>query len=205
MIDAEIRFEREDRDGVVAVRTYLIDAARRLGVRLDSTCQPEKKIHSCAVAITKGAEDLSSITKAETEHFALNGRRNNERLACEARIEKPGEIVIMTKEKAQEPKAEAKTNPLQDEFAGLPLEQKIANLVKMEAVTLGETFSFVVSSPLKVFEKVEDVIAEFGVKLENEARKAARPDEHKTEPAAAKTTGTKSKPRAPRKPAAKKP
>lgn len=205
MTDVEIRFDREDQDGVVAVGTYLMDAAKRFGVKTETDCVPAKGIHSCVVVVTKGAGNLSSLTRAETEHFALHGRRNNERLACEVRIERPGEIVVMTKEKAQEPKKKEKRNPLQDEFAGLPLEKKIANLMRMEAVTLSETFSYVVNSPMKVFEKVGDVIAEFGIKLENEARKAARPEEHKAETASAKATEAKQKPRGSRKTTAKKP
>ena len=204
MTEAEIRFEREGQDGVVAVGTYLMDAARRFGVKMETDCVSAQGTHSCVVSITKGAGHLSPVTKAETEHFALHGRRNNERLACEVRIEKPGEVVVMTKEKAQERKNEEKRDPLQDRFAELPLEKKIANLMKMEAVTLSETFSYVVNSPMKVFEKVGDVIAEFGMKLENEARKAARPNEHQATTASAKTADTKAKPRAPRKTSTKK-
>src|SRR5438874_120516 len=98
--DVEIRFEREALDGVVAVGTYLNDAAKRLGIPIDADCVPMQGIHSCEVTITAGAELVSSGTTTETEHFAGRGRKGNERLACEARIEKSGEIMIMTKEKA---------------------------------------------------------------------------------------------------------
>ena len=205
MNDADIRFERENLDAVVPVGTYLIDAARRVGVKFENECNPAKRLHYCELTVIKGAGNLSAVTRAELEHFAPTGRRDNERLACEARIEKPGEIVIMTKEKAEEPKQETKKDPLQDEFANLPLEKKIASLLRMEAVTLGETFSFVVNSPLKVLEKAGDVIAEFGVKLENEARKAARPEEHTAEPAPEPNTGTAPPPKPRRKSGPKKP
>src|SRR5476651_688864 len=123
MNDVDIVFEREGQTGVVAVGTYLIDATKRLGIRFESDCVPARGLHACEVAIIKGAGNLSSVTKAETEHFASHGRRNNERLACEARIEKPGEIEVMTKENTQEPKKEEKKNPLQDKFAELTLEK----------------------------------------------------------------------------------
>ena len=87
------------------------------------------------------------------------------------------------------------------EFEALPLEKKIARLFKMEAITLGETFSYVVNSPMKVIEKVGDVIAEFGMKIENEAKKATRPAEPATAPKAEKAADPKQKPKAPRKPA----
>jgi len=64
----------------------------------------------------------------------------------------------------------------------LPLEKKISSLLQLEAIALGETVSFVINSPFKVFEKAMDVMAEFGFKLEKEAKEATRPKEHtKTE------------------------
>ncbi|MFM9905371.1 MAG: hypothetical protein ACKVQJ_12475 [Pyrinomonadaceae bacterium] len=64
-------------------------------------------------------------------------------------------------------------DPLQAEFEALPLEKKIEHLMKMEAVTISETFAYVVNSAMKTFEKVGESIGDFGVKVEKEARKAA--------------------------------
>lgn len=75
------------------------------------------------------------------------------------------------------------------EFEALPLEQKIAQLMRLEAVTLSETFTYVVNSPMKVVEKVGDVITEFGAKIEREARNAASA---KAEPSKGSTTSAKS-------------
>jgi hypothetical protein len=50
--------------------------------------------------------------------------------------------------------------------------------MKLEAIALGDTFSFIVNSPYKIFEKVGDVMAGFGMKLENKEREARRPEEH---------------------------
>ena len=66
----------------------------------------------------------------------------------------------------------------------------------MEAVTFGETVAYVVNSPMKVVEKVGDVIAEFGMKLEREAKKASRPKEPVTEPRSGTQNTAKSKPNA---------
>src|SRR5688572_12986615 len=106
MAEVEIRFEREDQEGIVAVGTYVIDAARRFGIRFDELCDLEKNEHSCSVFVKTGADRLSPETRAESEHFAGNGRRTNERLACQVKIDKPGEVVIMTQEKAQSPTQE---------------------------------------------------------------------------------------------------
>ena len=193
MSDAELRFEREGIEGIVAVGTYLIDAMKRLGVPPAEVCVPANGLHACAVIISSGIDLLSDLTVTETEHFASNGRRTNERLACETKIQRPGEITIMTQEaKTAAPKEPAK-DKFQADFEALPLDQKISKLFKMEAVTIGETINYVIESPMEVFSKIGDVMAGFGRKIEEEAKKATRP----AEPAKAESTSeTKSKPRA---------
>lgn len=197
-MESELRFEREGVEGVVPVGTYLIDAMKRLGVAKGDPCQRPKGIHHCAVIISSGIELLSDSLASETEHFASNGRRTNERLACETKVERPGEITIMTQEtKTAAPKEPAK-DKFQAEFEALPLEEKISKLFKMEAVTLGETISYVIDSPMEVFRKVGDVMADFGRKIEEEAKKATRPGEPQAAEPAKKAAGAKTtaKPRA---------
>lgn len=179
MTDAEIRFEREGLGGLVAVGSYLADTVKRFGVRFEEECDHALGHHHCEVLVTSGIDNLSPMTQAETEHFAAKGRRSNERLAHEAQIIKAGEIVIMTNEKKEEPKkTDVPNDPLKAGFDALPLDKKIAALMRMEAVTLSETFAYVVNSPMKVVEKVGDVMAEFGMRLEQEAKKATRPASH---------------------------
>ena len=86
-----------------------------------------------------------------------------------------------------EEKKERIKEPLQNEFGNLPLDEKIANLLKMEAVTLTETFAYAVKSPLEVVEKVGDVITEIGLKIEAEAKKAWNAADAKTHHADAGT------------------
>jgi Ferredoxin len=176
--EVEIKFEREGQEGIVAAGTYLIDAMKRLGIRLEGVCEPQNDIHFCAVTVTGGGGILSPETAAEAEYFAKNGRSDNERLACQAKLERGGEVTIMTKEKKEEEKAEDHDAEYRKEFADLPLEKKIASLVQLEAIALGETISFVINSPFKIVEKAMDVMAEFGFKLEKEAKEATRPKEH---------------------------
>ncbi len=200
MSDAYINFAREQLNGTVAVGSYLSDVFGRFGVAFDADCKRAEDLHACEAAILAGGDLLSNLTAVELEHFGNNGRTANRRLICESRIIKPGEIVIMTDEKRETPKSEGSAKDrFQQDFEALPLEKKIASLLRMEAVTLGETFNYVVNSPMKVVEKVGDVIAEFGIKLETEARKASRPKEPTAEPAAASSSeGPKT--RGPRKP-----
>lgn len=187
MSEVEVRFDREDQEGVVAAGTYLIDAAKRFGIRFEEECDVPNDVHFCSVEIKSGADLLSDETKVETDHFKANPRGLNERLACQARIDEPGEVVVMTKEKEKEkaPEADATAadpnEAYRKEFADLPLEKKIANLVQLETIALGETVSFIINSPFAIADKVMDVMAEFGFKKEEREREAARPEEHKAE------------------------
>jgi ferredoxin len=181
MSDVEIKFEREGLDGIIPVGTYVGDAMRRFGIQGVGPCDARGSLHECIVEIVRGDDLLSPLTSIESEYFEAEGLKSSQRLACQAKIERPGEIVVMTQEKKkeEEPKAEETTSDeYRKEFTELPLEKKIADLVRLEAITLGETFSFIFNSPMKVFAKVGDVMAEFGMKLETEAKRAQRPAEH---------------------------
>ncbi|MET0754366.1 MAG: hypothetical protein ABWZ66_13370 [Pyrinomonadaceae bacterium] len=183
MEEVDIKFERENISGVAAAGIYLYDAAKRFGV--DVECERTGETDACAMQILLGRELLSDVTKAEIEQLSETRRKNGERLACQAKIEKSGEVTVMTKEKVKEEKepTEARKEEYRKEFEELPLEKKIASLVELEAIALGETLSYVINSPYKAVEKVMDVLAEFGLKFEKEAKEATRPPEHKTEEA----------------------
>lgn len=183
MNETELKFEREDRSGIAVGGSYLIDAARRIGIEVEAECGRLGLCESCAMTVRHGGDLLSAPTKAEMEQLSDDRRKNGERLSCQAKIEKSGEVVIMTKEKKKqeaEPSAEEKTETFRKEFEELPLEKKIAALMKLEVIALGETFSFILNSPYKIADKVMDVMAEFGLKLDKEAKESTRPEEHKT-------------------------
>jgi ferredoxin len=210
MKEAEVKFENEGRDGVVPVGTYLVDAAKRLGIRPEAACVPDELSHYCELNITSGSEFLSERTSAENEYFKGTATGRDARLGCQARIDAPGEVVIMTRSKkeseAKDEPAEVKDEDYIKKFADMPLEKKIANLVRMEAIALGDTFSYIVNSPYLVFDKVLGVAAEFGFKIHEEEKKAARPKEHAEtakakqtrrrgpKPAAKRSAGSKEKP-----------
>jgi len=194
MEEVDIKFERENISGVVAAGTYLYDAAKRFGVEVE--CERTGETDLCAMQILLGRELLSDVTKAEIEQLSAERRKNGERLACQAKIEKSGEVTVMTTEKVKEEKesSEAKREEFRKEFEELPLEKKIASLVELEMIALGDTLSFIIDSPYKAVGKVMDVLAEFGLKFEREAKEATRPPEHKTEETngnAAENTETK--------------
>ena len=180
MNEVEIKFEREDRNGIVAVGTYLLDAAKRLGIELESEEFGETEFF--VVKVTSGSELLSAPTKTELELLSAERRGQGERFAHHAKIERLGEISVMTAEKKQEEKSteEEKKEEYRKEFEELPLEKKIASLLELEAIALSETFSFVINSPYKIIDMAMGVLAEFGLKMEDEAKNETRPEEHKS-------------------------
>lgn len=193
MNEVEIKFERENRDGLVAVGTYLLDAAKRLGIDLQNEEFGEREFF--VFKVTNGGELLSAPTATEIELLSEERRKNGERLASEAKIEKSGEISIMTAEKKAEekPKEEEVRETYRKNFEELPLEKKISSLVELEAITLSETLSFVVNSPSMIVGKVIDILAQFGWKMEEEAKKQNRPNEHHASDDANKNADGKSK------------
>jgi ferredoxin len=179
MNEVEIKFEPDNLGGVVPTGTYLLDAAKRLGVRLKGDCRNEEKIHVCQMTVTSGRSLLSDPTAAELEYLSAEDIIKGERLGCHAKLERSGEITITVKKQEEEkPVEEVRKEDLRKEFEELPLEKKIARLVELEAIALGETFSFVLNSPFKIFEKGMEILAELGLRMDDNARKAKRPEEH---------------------------
>ena len=195
MEEVELKFEREDRSGLIAAGTYLFDAARRFGIEVEADCGRTGACDSCAMRIVGGEEFLTEPTLAELTELNGERRENGERLSCQTKIEKAGEVVVMTNEKAktEEKKVEEKTEEYRKQFEELPLEKKVASLLELEAIALGETVSFVLNSPYQIFGKIMDVMAEFGLKMETDAKKAKRPGEHTMAAAETDTANTKKK------------
>lgn len=184
MEEVELKFEGENISGIVPVGSYLIDAARRLGVEVSAECERRGECDSCAMKITQGSEIFSALTFAEMEQLSEARQKSGERLSCQAKLENSGETVIMITQKNEENKPETdeeKAADYQKEFEEMPLEKKIASLVRLEAIALSETFSFVLNSPYKIFDMAMGVMAEFGLKLEERDKEAKRPKEHQAE------------------------
>lgn len=180
MWEASLTFKREEREGIVPVGTYLSDAAGRFGLR-DRKCVPFENVHFCRLSVLEGEDRLSGRTAHETDFLAAEDGKTGERLGCQTKIVEPGEIVVMTEEKKEESPeetAEAAAEKYAKDFADLPLEKKMAQLVNLEAIALGETVSFVINSPYLIFGKVVDILAEFGLKKEEDGKNATRPAEH---------------------------
>ncbi|MEP7212276.1 MAG: hypothetical protein ABI791_04330 [Acidobacteriota bacterium] len=185
MSEVLLKIENEGREGVLAVGSYLIDAAARLGTRIEDDPLGNDGLHTCVVTIESGRELLSDLTQIERDQFERVAQKKNERLACQVKLVKPGEVIIMTDNKKKDKKKEETESEQKErfkkEFEEMPLEQKISNLVQLEFIAFGETVKFILDSPYKAFDKVMDVMAEFGMKKDEAAKKASRPKEHRDE------------------------
>ncbi len=193
MNEVDVKFESENLTGVVPVGTYLKDAAGRLGIRFEPACDPAEKTHSCTVTITGGSELLSEPTSEETETISKTVKKG-ERLACQTRIEKVGEVIVMTKAKDSKDKApkpvEVTAEDYRKQFAELPLEKKIGEIVHLEMMTLSETLTYLANAPYTVADKIIGVMADFGFRKEEKAKDETRPKEHRVEEPAAETNGS---------------
>jgi ferredoxin len=175
MTDSFVRCERENIEGLAAKGSYLSDILHRFGVRDTKACDLVSGQHFCNVRITEGSNVLSELAAEERELLGGSTRTEDERLACFAKIVGSGDITIMTQPKEKSADKDQVKDKFVEEFTALPLEKKLASLFRMEAVALGETVDYVISSPLKVVAKICDVMSEFGIKMEAEAQKAAKP------------------------------
>lgn len=179
-----IKFEDTELQGVVPVNAYIADIAARFGFRPDTPCLSEPGFHDCAFRVVEGGNILSKPTSVESEYFASEVNDETTRLGCQVFLKEEGELVIAMEKHEKEETETQEAQEAQDEksyreaFAKLPLEKKIADLVQLEAITLSETLSYVISSPYTVFDKVMGVFSELGLRKESQEKRSKRPSEH---------------------------
>src|SRR5918998_2474369 len=140
-VNVEWKTGDEGRAGVVAEGTYLWDAAKRLGVRLPAECEGRGECDTCAVVVEEGATLLSGLTAAERERLSPERLAAGERLACQAKVEHGGDLVLrpVPQTERAETTEEAVTD-IRREFRQMPLQQKLSTLVELEAVAAAQAF-----------------------------------------------------------------
>jgi len=168
-LEVEVEFKTGGIRRKVPIGTYLIDAAKRLGVRFPIPCIPVSGEHFCSVDVESGIGALSDPSDIEKEFYERVTAVFGNRLACQARLEKAATIVVETRfvEVAGEQKPEPETEPFENykkRFAALPLEQKMSEISQLEAIALADTFGFVMNAPYAVGNKVTDILAGIGMK-----------------------------------------
>jgi len=179
-MSSNVKFGDEGHSGVIAENTYLWDAAKRLGVRLPAECEGRGECDTCAVTIKEGATLLSALTEAERVRLSPERLPAGERLACQTRIERAGDLVLEPVPVTErEETAEEAVRDFRREFRKMPLGQKLSALVEFEAVTAMQTLNAVASVPSLLAEKVLDLMAGRGRTLSRRDREARRPTEHR--------------------------
>ncbi|HJU56892.1 MAG TPA: 2Fe-2S iron-sulfur cluster-binding protein [Pyrinomonadaceae bacterium] len=184
-MSVEIKFEPDGHGGLVAEGTYLWDAAKRLGVRLPAECQGRGECDTCAVSVEQGMELLSSLTDAERERLSPERLAAGERLACQTKAERGGELVLrIVPATERAPTSDETVKDLRKEFGELPLGRKITTLVEFEAATMFQTLNAIIEVPFMLGGKVMDLMAWRGRTLSERDRAARRPLEHTQQPEA---------------------
>ena len=84
---------RKGKIGLDVFEGSILDHARKLGVEIDAECGGQGICGRCVVRVEKGAEALSPRTEAERQADL----KSSERLACQARITKPGDVYVFIK------------------------------------------------------------------------------------------------------------
>ncbi len=158
-MSVEITIEPQGLTGLVAEQTTLLNAARRLGLRLPADCGGAGACDSCAVTVTAGGALLSPPTPAEDDLLGPEKLTAGERLACQTCIEKTGAVTF-----AAVPR-EVEAEPMRDfhkEFSELSLTQKFATLVRLEVVALNEAIGSIMGLPSAIGGLGVDFLAKKG-------------------------------------------
>ena len=160
-MSVSITFEPSGLTGVVAEGTYLIDAARRMGVSLGEGCTIGKsECPACLIAVKSGAALLSAPSAAELKQLDVEDLAQSHRLACQVKLQFPGEVVVMAA--ARKPGSSGvprdTASELRRDFGALPLRQKLATLVQLEAITMSEAFDSAIEKPLAFGAKTMDAV-----------------------------------------------
>ena len=178
-MSVDIKFEPDGRDGLIAEGTYLWDAAKRLGVSLPAECAGRGECDTCAVIVEEGATLLSSLTDAERVRLSPERLAAGERLACQAKVEQGGELILrVVPATEREVTSDEVAKDLRKEFSELPLGRKLSTLVELEAVTMFQTLSTIIEVPFMIGGKVMDLLAGRGRSLNERDRAARKPSEH---------------------------
>ena len=175
-MSVEIRFEPDGPSGLVAEGTSILDAARRLGFQIPECGECDA---TCAVRIITGATLLSALTDTERKQLSSERLAGGERLACQCKIERGGELVLKLVAQTERPRtSQEKTRDLKKEFSELPFERKIATLVQLETIAVTDAFDVITDASVSFGKKIFDSVMPTDPVTE-EKQKQGAPKENK--------------------------
>ena len=179
-MSVEIRFQPAGLSGLVAEGTYLIDAAKRMGVRISAGCKGGGECTACVVSIVAGHLLLSAPTEHEQKTLGPEGLAQEQRLACQTRIERSGELVVgVAPEKDASEKNQRQVSDFRKDFGELPLDKKLVTLIQLEALTMSQAMDAIVAKTLSAGGKVMDLFARKGRHFRQRELELRHPPEHR--------------------------
>lgn len=101
MAEQSVQFQPLGRKTEPRAGTSLLDLARDAGVSIESICSSAGKCGKCRVVIRSGHTLLSEPTASELKLLDEKERADGKRLACQAMIRKPGNIVVEIPEESR--------------------------------------------------------------------------------------------------------
>jgi uncharacterized 2Fe-2S/4Fe-4S cluster protein (DUF4445 family) len=153
-MSVEIRFEPDGPSGLVAEGTAVTDAARRLGFQIPDCGECDG---TCAITIVTGMTLLSDLTDTERKQLSPERLAAGDRLACQCKAERGGELVIrLVAESERARTAQEKTRDLRREFSELPFDRKIATLMQLETVAVTEAWDKITDASISLGKKIFD-------------------------------------------------
>jgi 2Fe-2S ferredoxin len=162
--------------GLVAEGTYLLDAARRHGIQLPTECGGRGECDTCAVVVESGADLLSAPSDAERTRLGGERLMACERLACQAKAERGGDLVLRpVPQAARAETTEETARDFKEEFKRLSLRKKLATLAGLEAEVAYETLVRAVDLPFEIMGKGLDLLAGRGRRLSQADRARQKP------------------------------
>jgi len=155
-MSVEIKFEPGGPSGLVAEGTSILDAARRLGFNIPNCGECDG---ACAVRIVTGAALLSDLTEVERKQLSPERLGGGERLACQCKVERGGELVLRLVAETERPRtAEEKTRDLKKEFSELPFDRKLATLMQLETIAVTQAFDKITDASVSLGKKIFDSV-----------------------------------------------
>lgn len=180
-VNVEWRAAGGGHTGLVADGTCLLDAARRHGINLPTECGGRGECDTCAVFVETGASLLSAPTEAERTRLGEAKLSAGERLACQAKAERAGDLVLRpVPQAARAETTEETARDFKEEFKRLPLRKKIATLAGFEAEVAYETIVRAVDLPFEIMGKGLDLLAGRGRRLSQTERARRKPAAEQT-------------------------
>ncbi|HYR75434.1 MAG TPA: 2Fe-2S iron-sulfur cluster-binding protein [Pyrinomonadaceae bacterium] len=155
-MSVEIKFEPDGPSGLVAEGTSVVDAARRLGFQIPECGMCDG---TCAIRIITGRTLLSDLTDTERQQLSPARLAAGERLACQCKAERGGELVIKLVSKSERTRtAEEKTRDLRKEFSELPFERKMATLIQLETIAMSQALDTIADRSVALGKMIFDTV-----------------------------------------------